>query len=93
MPSEDLIVIDSLWQAYSRHKFGFSKQRQIWLSTNCDWEKFWDQIGWKNNGIARRYPNEFLWDVNAPSGHLPLFNQLRGVQVLSALFNHIVWNT
>lgn len=90
LPVEDLKVIDLLWQTYSRHKFGFSEQRQIWLSNDCDWEKFWHQIGWKNNGISRRYPSEFLWDINAPSGHLPLFNQLRGAQVLYALFNHIV---
>lgn len=92
LPSEDLITIDVLWQVYSREKFGFSKQRQIWLSHNGNWEKFWQQIGWKINGVPRRYPSEFLWDISAPVGHLPLFNQLRGVQVLSALFNHTVWS-
>lgn len=92
LPSDDLRTINSLWQAYSRNKFGFSVQRKIWMSNNCDWEKLWQQIGWKNNGTSLRYPDEFLWHIDAPAGHLPLFNQLRGVQVLSALFNHIAWN-
>nr|YP_009295558.1 conserved hypothetical plastid protein [Mastocarpus papillatus]AOL58042.1 conserved hypothetical plastid protein [Mastocarpus papillatus] len=92
LPSDDLLTIDLLWRMYSRNKFGFSRQRQIWLSNNSDWEKFWLQIGWIDKGIARRYPNEFFWNITAPDGHLPLFNQLRGVQVLSALFDHIVWN-
>nr|QVY58143.1 hypothetical protein [Eucheuma denticulatum] len=89
--SEDLSIIDLLWRVYSRDKFGFSIQRQIWLSSNCNWEKLWTKIGWKNEGVERRYPHEFIWDLNAPQGHLPLFNQLRGVQVLSALFNHVLW--
>nr|YP_009500359.1 hypothetical protein [Gracilariopsis heteroclada]AXE43521.1 hypothetical protein [Gracilariopsis heteroclada] len=92
IPSEDLYIIDKLWRLYSRGKFGFSIQRSIWLSHNCSWEKFWFTIGWKNNGILCRYPSDFIWNIDAPSGHLPLFNQLRGVQVISALFNHSVWN-
>lgn len=93
LPSDDLYIIDKLWSIYSRNKFGFSKQRQIWLANNCNWEKLWIQIGWKSEGTLRRYPNEFIWTINAPNGHLPLFNQLRGVQVLSALFDHMVWNS
>nr|YP_009296274.1 hypothetical protein Sebd_122 [Sebdenia flabellata]AOM65209.1 hypothetical protein Sebd_122 [Sebdenia flabellata] len=92
LPSEDLYVIDLLWRIYSGGKFGFSIQRQIWLANNCNWEKLWHKIGWKNEGISYRYPDEFIWNTNAPYGHLPLFNQLRGVQVLHALFQHIIWS-
>lgn len=92
LPSQDLEIIDQLWYIYSRGKFGFSIQRQIWLNNNRNWEQLWDKIGWKKQGIACRYPNEFIWNINAPQGHLPLFNQLRGVQVLSALFKHMAWN-
>lgn len=92
LPSKDLHVIDMLWRIYSRGKFGFSIQRQIWLTNNCNWETLWHKIGWKNQGTPCRYPNEFIWDTSAPNGHLPLFNQLRGVQVLSALFRHIAWD-
>ena len=91
LPSEDLHTIDLLWKIYSKGKFGFSTQRNIWLSNNQNWEKLWHKIGWKTNSIALRYPNEFTWDITAPIGHLPLFNQLRGVQVLYYLFQHPVW--
>uniref|UniRef100_A0AAU7YNV8 Ycf53 n=1 Tax=Gracilaria hainanensis TaxID=2871843 RepID=A0AAU7YNV8_9FLOR len=92
LPSEDLYILDKLWRVYSRDKFGFSIQRKIWLSINCNWEKFWVHIGWNKNGIPVRYPSEFTWNINAPEGHLPLLNQLRGVQVIAALFNHNVWS-
>nr|YP_010726296.1 hypothetical protein P8481_pgp101 [Hypnea brasiliensis]WCH55250.1 hypothetical protein [Hypnea brasiliensis]WDY84771.1 hypothetical protein [Hypnea brasiliensis] len=91
IPSDDLLMIDLLWRIYSREKFGFSKQRQIWLANNCNWNRLWQNIGWTFKNQPLRYPNEFNWSLNAPSGHLPLFNQLRGVQVLSALFNHKAW--
>lgn len=91
IPSEDLFIIDLLWKIYSQGKFGFSIQRKIWILNNYNWEKLWIQIGWLNKGIMRRYPQEFIWNTNAPAGHLPLFNQLRGNQVLASLFKHIVW--
>lgn len=93
LPSEDLNTINKLWTIYSEGKFGLSIQREIWLSSNQNWETFWDRIGWTINNIAIRYPHEFIWDVTAPKGHLPLFNQIRGVQVLYSLFKHPVWET
>lgn len=92
LPSQDLQTIDKLWTIYSKGKFGFSIQRSIWLYNDQNWDKLWHRIGWKINNIALRYPHEFTWDNTAPIGHLPLFNQLRGVQVLSALFKHPAWN-
>nr|YP_009732474.1 hypothetical protein [Gracilaria textorii]QHS70909.1 hypothetical protein [Gracilaria textorii] len=92
LPTQDLYILDKLWRVYSRNKFGFSIQRKIWLSINCNWEKLWIRIGWNKNGIPLRYPGEFIWNIDAPDGHLPLFNQLRGVQVIAALFNHNVWS-
>lgn len=91
IPSEDLLIIDLLWKIYSQGKFGFSVQRKIWLTNSCKWTTLWKQIGWTNKGIPCRYPEEFIWTLDAPSGHLPLFNQLRGIQVLSSLFEHIAW--
>nr|YP_009293917.1 hypothetical protein Ahnf_120 [Ahnfeltia plicata]AOM65605.1 hypothetical protein Ahnf_120 [Ahnfeltia plicata]UAT97173.1 hypothetical protein Ahn.pli.UK.pt_076 [Ahnfeltia plicata]UAT97378.1 hypothetical protein Ahn.pli.Chile.pt_076 [Ahnfeltia plicata] len=92
LPCEDLNTIDTLWRIYSLGQFGFSIQRKIWLSNNRNWDLLWDKIGWTVKNSACRYPDEFIWDTVAPQGHLPLFNQLRGVQVLSALFEHSVWN-
>ena len=90
-PKQDLETIDMLWKIYSGGQFGFSIQRQIWLCNDKNWEKFWHTVGWKVNKKNMRYPNEFIWDSSAPAGHLPLFNQLRGVQVLGTLFMHPVW--
>ena len=92
LPSADLKTIDRLWQVHSLGLFGISRQRDIWLKNDSNWEKFWSKIGWTLNDSSRRYPQEFTWDTTAPAGHLPLFNQLRGVQVLKALFTHPAWS-
>jgi hypothetical protein len=90
-PDADLRTIDALWQVHSEGKFGFSVQREIWLSLAKNWDKFWVKIAWKNGNNWTRYPQEFTWDLSAPKGHLPLSNQLRGVRVIASLFNHPVW--
>nr|YP_009398167.1 hypothetical protein [Thaumatella adunca]ARW67353.1 hypothetical protein [Thaumatella adunca] len=91
LPEEDLFTLDFLWKIYSKGKFGFSIQKKIWIKNNKKWEKLWEKIHWLNNGIMKRYPQEFIWTIEAPEGHLPLFNQLRGTQTLSYLFNNIKW--
>jgi hypothetical protein len=87
----DLQTLDQLWLIYSEGKFGFSKQREIWLGVGKNWEKFWPRIAWKNENIWTRYPGEFIWSLDAPVGHLPLTNQLRGVRVMDSLMNHQAW--
>ncbi len=89
----DLQLIDALWRHYSEDKFGFSVQREIWISVGRNWEKFWPKIAWKSGNNWTRYPQEFVWDLSAPKGHLPLTNQLRGVRVMSSLMNHPAWTT
>lgn len=91
LPIVDLITIDNLWRTHSLNKFGFSIQRQIWLVNNKDWNKLWDIIGWRINQVFCKYPDEFCWDTDGPVGHLPLFNQLYGIQPLLALFQHKAW--
>lgn len=90
-PIEDLITIDKLWLMYSEGKFGFSVQRKIWLSVGKDFAKLWPKIDWKSGNTWTRYPKEFIWDLTAPVGHLPLSNQLRGVRVIDAIFAHPAW--
>ncbi|RZM79689.1 GUN4 domain-containing protein [Leptolyngbya iicbica] len=92
-PIIDLQTLDQLWLIYSEGKFGFSKQREIWLGVSKNWEKFWPRIAWKSDNIWTRYPGEFIWSLEAPVGHLPLTNQLRGVRVMDALMNHPAWTT
>jgi hypothetical protein len=87
----DLQTIDRLWLTYSEGKFGFSVQRNLWLGVGKNWDKFWPKIGWKTGNTWTRYPAEFIWDLSAPKGHLPLTNQLRGVRVMEALLTHPAW--
>ncbi|MEM6503311.1 MAG: GUN4 domain-containing protein [Cyanobacteria bacterium P01_C01_bin.89] len=89
----ELQVLDRLWLLYSSGKFGFSVQRDLWLGVKQDWEKLWPKIDWKEGNHWTRYPGEFQWTLDAPKGHLPLTNQLRGVRVMEALMNHPAWSS
>nr|YP_009397560.1 hypothetical protein [Dipterosiphonia australica]ARW66746.1 hypothetical protein [Dipterosiphonia australica] len=91
IPKQDLFTLDLLWKIYSKGKFGFSIQKKIWIKSNKKWDKLWEKICWLKKGVMKRYPQEFSWTLDAPEGHLPLFNQLRGTQTLSYLFDSIEW--
>ncbi|MGF1542797.1 MAG: GUN4 N-terminal ARM-like repeat domain-containing protein [Pleurocapsa sp.] len=91
-PNTDLYTLDRLWLIHSEGKFGFSVQRKIWLSVGKDFAQLWSKIGWKSDNNWTRYPKEFTWNLDAPPGHLPLSNQLRGVRVIAAIFAHPVWS-
>ena len=45
---QDMLTIDRLWTAYSKGKFGFSVQKEIWNSkaVKGDFPKFVNAIGW-----------------------------------------------
>ena len=88
IPSLDLASLDRLWKVYSQGKFGFSIQAKLLSSLNGRYDRLWKRIGWKNDGVWTRYPSAFDWSLNAPEGHMPLTNQLRGVRLLHALLNH-----
>ncbi|BAY39305.1 hypothetical protein NIES2111_36790 [Nostoc sp. NIES-2111] len=91
-PIDDIQTINQLWIVHSEGKFGFSVQRDIWLSLGKNWDNLWPKIGWKSGNNWTRYPNSFTWDLTAPRGHLPLSNQLRGVRVIASLFAHPAWS-
>lgn len=90
-PITDLRTINQLWLIHSEGKFGYSVQRQLWLSVGKNWDALWPQIRWRAGKTWTRYPDGFTWDLSAPRGHLPLSNQLRGVQALNALLSHPAW--
>lgn len=90
-PAIDLQTINALWLVHSEGKFGFSVQRELWLSLGKNWDKLWPKIGWKDGINWTRYPQGFTWDLTAPKGHLPLSNQLRGVRVMASLMAHPAW--
>ena len=88
IPSTDLLTLDKLWVVYSRGKFGFTVQSKILDSLGGRYDKLWPRIGWKIDGTWTRYPKAFNWSIEAPNGHMPLVNQLRGVRLMDALLNH-----
>jgi hypothetical protein len=90
-PSLDIHTINSLWWVYSEGKFGFSVQRKLWIALGRDFVKLWPKIDWKQGNSWTKYPEGFTWSMEAPAGHLPLLNQLRGVRVADSLFSHPVW--
>ncbi len=92
IPNDVLQEVDRLWRLHSDDKFGYTIQRKLWLNLDKNWDKLWPLIGWKKGISFTRYPGEFTWSLEAPKGHLPLTNQLRGVQLLNALLNHPAWD-
>jgi hypothetical protein len=84
----DLDSLDRLWVCYSRGRFGFSVQGRLLRGCNGRWEQLWPRLGWKRDGIWTRYPSAFTWSLEAPEGHMPLVNQLRGVRLMDALLAH-----
>lgn len=81
-PCLDLRNIDHLWVKYSKGKFGFSVQKEIWQSSgsptdyNKNWEKFGTAVGWRTKGVLGiggdwiTY-SQLTFDLAAPKGHLP----------------------
>ncbi|WP_241829353.1 MULTISPECIES: GUN4 domain-containing protein [Desertifilum] len=76
-PGEDLHILDQLWLNYSKGRFGFSVQAQIYRSLggtrNYDekiWEAFGDRTGWCQH-TAWLYYSDLTFNLSAPPGHLP----------------------
>ncbi len=88
IPAIDLLTLNQLWIVYSRGKFGFTVQAKILESLGGQYDKLWPRIGWKKDGIWTRYPKAFDWSIEAPNGHMPLVNQLRGVRLMDSLLKH-----
>jgi hypothetical protein len=88
MAGLDLETLDRLWLVYSRGRFGFSVQARLLRTCQGQWEQLWPRLGWKRDGVWTRYPTAFTWSLDAPEGHMPLINQLRGVRLMDALLHH-----
>lgn len=78
-PCSDLQKINELWVRYSNGKFGFSIQKEIYLSLEGEnksaqetWNAFIEQgVGWHNGEKWLPY-NESIFNIyKAPKGHLP----------------------
>ena len=88
IPGLDLRSLDRLWLVYSLGRFGFSVQGRLLRLCGNRWEELWPRLGWKRDGVWTRYPAAFTWSLEAPEGHMPLVNQLRGVRLMDALLRH-----
>ena len=88
MPPADLDSLDRLWVCFSRGRFGFSVQGRLLKSLAGRWDRLWPRLAWKAGGLWTRYPGSFQWSIDAPEGHMPLVNQLRGVRLMDALLQH-----
>lgn len=100
IPNTDMATIENLWLAYTKGKFGYSVQKDLWRKTKGDFENFCRRIGWTttDSEVERKLrwfgANEFIYDVDkAPKGHLPLTSALRGTTLLKELMKHPVWET
>ncbi|MDJ0634464.1 MAG: GUN4 domain-containing protein [Xenococcaceae cyanobacterium MO_188.B29] len=79
-PCTDLRTIDQLWVKYSNGHFGFSMQKQIWISVvsvGGYLNNFGYRVGWLKNGWlgGEWLPHTKLtFSLSAPAGHLPSSN-------------------
>jgi tetratricopeptide (TPR) repeat protein len=75
----DLKTIDNLWMYYSKGRFGFSVQQQIWRKrieggrklNRILWERFGNSVGWFYKGLWL-CRSEIGFDESSPKGHLPV---------------------
>ena len=70
LPCEDLQTIDNLWNKYSKGRFGFSVQKQIYEMVKEDYGKFCTTVGWTVN-IPHDPYMDLKFHLSAPMGHLP----------------------
>ncbi len=103
-PCADLRVIDRLWVKYSKGKFGFSVQKQIWIDVGGkldygeDYDaakkayyKLSDQVEWRKDGKWIGSEDLVMESTKAPQAHLPwahLLWRIYGDSVLFSLLSH-----
>ena len=83
-PCEDLYIINQLWLDYSKKNFGFSIQRDIWLSVNLKikkqnisdkiqpFQEYAKTVGWYNNNNKLEQDIVYELSNNTPRGYLPI---------------------
>lgn len=65
-------------------------QREVWIQNRRQWQRFFKAIDWVQgpNNVYRKWPGEFTYTAEAPKGHLPLTNALRGTRLFEAVMEH-----
>ena len=87
-PCKDLRTINTLWVKYSNGKFGFSVQKEIYLSVGGKadgkyneetWIKLAEKVGWRMND-SWIIEGEATYNTLATKGHLPFWGSKVGVR-------------
>jgi len=95
LPSDVLQILDRLWIEYSQGHFGFSVQKQIWLSAGCQpgqdseqlYQRFGQRVGWYDSKMERWLMwDEYTFSLEAPRGHLPRYLPSQGTKIRPVLF-------
>ncbi|BFM40009.1 periplasmic protein, function unknown [Synechocystis sp. LKSZ1] len=80
LPCWDLKTIDTLWKTASKGRFGFSVQYDIFVKTGNRpgrlmapeaYDKFGEEIGWRQNNQWTIFKQNLNYTLQAPVGHLP----------------------
>ncbi len=78
-PCEDLRTINQIWLHYSKGKFGFSIQKEIYESLGGTreynekvWKDFCSRVGWRKGGNWVYYDDLTFNVEDAPRAHLPV---------------------
>lgn len=90
-PCLDLCIINNLWVRFSQSRFGFSVQRDIWLSVGGQkgkfdgniFHEFADYVGWCVEDSWLEKYNDFTFTLDAPKGHLPSLRLPKSEQEMS----------
>ncbi len=76
---DDLQILDALWLRYSRKRFGFSVQVQLFISVSEDYGQFCDRVNWPTHN-SPNFIQELTFNRSAPKGHLPSRAWIGGTQ-------------
>jgi GUN4-like len=78
LPCSDLRIIDQLWSRNSNKRFGFTVQQSIYKGLRKTYkdegernEAFGATVGWRTNEKWLNSPEDLIFELRAPLGHLP----------------------
>ena len=90
LPQSSLIAIDHLWRIYSRDRFGFSIQAQLWNACKAETCK---PFNYSRNDLCRCFGDAVGWKVETYDGrHIPEYDFERRAKIpydLSAPIGHL----
>ncbi len=92
-PCADLKTIDALWVQYSKGKWGFSVQKQIYVACGADkldgsypgdaiWHEFCCRVGWRKGNRSVNYRDLTFNLEKSSAGEFPIVGLWKGVLVV-----------